>query len=73
MLHKGGRSVELKNLRPIAIISVMCKLCMMMVRERINQWDEDSGLLGEVQGGFKSGRRAEYNLFMLERLIEMVK
>ena len=30
-------------------------------------------MLGEIQGGFRRGRRTEDNLFMLERLIEMVK
>ena len=40
----------MKNYRPIAIISVICKLCMLMVRERINEWSEDSGFLGDVQG-----------------------
>ena len=40
---------------------------------KINKWTEDSGLLGVMQGGFRRGRRTEYNLFMLERLIEMVK
>ena len=49
------------------------KLCMLMVRERIDKWTEDSGMLGEIQGGFRRGRRTEDNLFMLERLIEMVK
>ena len=73
MLHKGGIRDELENFRPIAIISVMCKLCIMMVRERINEWTEDSGLLGEIQGGFRRGRRKEDNMFMLDRLIEMVK
>ena len=55
--QKGGRSEELKNYRPITIISVICKLCLLMVRERINEWAEDSGLFGEVQGGFRRGRR----------------
>ena len=50
LLHKDGRREDLKNYRPIAIISVICKLCMLMVRERINEWAEDSGFLGEVQG-----------------------
>ena len=35
--------------------------------------DRDSGMLGEIRGGFRRGRRTEDNLFMLERLIEMVK
>ena len=46
---------------------------MLMVRERIDKWTEDSGMLGEIQGGFRRGRHREDNLFMLERLIEMVK
>ena len=73
LLHKGGRTDELKNYRPIAIINITCKLCMLMVRERIDKWTEDSGMLGEIQGGFRRGRRTEDNLIMLERLIEMVK
>ena len=73
LLHKGGRTDELKNYRPIAIISVTCKLCMLMVRERIDKWTEDSGMLGEIQGGFRIGRCTEDNLFMLVRLIEMMK
>ena len=46
---------------------------MLMVRERIDKWTEDSGMLGEIQGGFRRGRRTENTLFMLKRLIEMVK
>ena len=30
-------------------------------------------MLGYIQGGFRKGRRTEDNLFMLERMIEMVK
>ena len=73
LLHKGRRMDESKTYRPIAIISVISKLGMLMVRERINKWTEDSGLLGEIQSGFRIGRRTEDNLFMLEMLIEMVK
>ena len=56
LLHKGGRTDELKNYRPIAIINVTCKLCMLMVRERIYKWTEDSGMRDEIQGGFRRGR-----------------
>ena len=72
LLHKGGRTDELKNYRPIAIISITCKLCMLMVRERLDKWTKYSEMLGEIQCGFRRGRRTEDNLFMLERLIEMV-
>ena len=44
-MHKGGSKNELKNYRPVAIINVMCKLFMMVVRERINEWLEGSGML----------------------------
>ena len=54
LLHKGGRTDELKNYRLIAIISVTCKLCMLMVRERIDKWTEYNGMLGEIQGTFRS-------------------
>ena len=56
-LHKGRSIDELKNYRPIVIINVSCKLCMLMVRERIDKWTQDSGLLGEIQGRFRRGRR----------------
>ena len=42
-------------MRLITIISVMCKLCMMMVMERINEWAEYCQLLGAVQGASKKG------------------
>ena len=45
LLRKGGRTDELKNYRPIAIISVTCKLLMLIVRDK---WIEDSGMLGEI-------------------------
>ena len=69
----SGRTDEFKNYLPIVIINVTYKLCMLMVRERIYKWTEDSGMLGVIQGGFRRGRHTEDNLFMLERLIEMVK
>ena len=42
---------------------------MMVVRERINEWVEESGMLGDIQGGFRRGRRTYDNLFMLETMI----
>ena len=46
---------------------------MMIVRDRINEWEEEIGMLGDVQGGFRRGRRLEDNMFMLERMMEMAK
>ena len=44
LVHKGDIKKELKNYRPVAIINVMCKLFMMVVRERIIEWVEESGI-----------------------------
>ena len=63
---------ELKNYRPIAIINVIYKLCMIIVRDRVNRWVEESGMLGDVKGSVRKGR-TEDNLFIMERLIEMTR
>ena len=55
--YKGGIKKEFNNYIPVAIINVMCKLFMMVVRERINEWVEESGMLGDIQCGFRRGRR----------------
>ena len=56
LVYKGGDVSGLKNYRPIAIISVICKLCRIIVRDRMNRWVEESGMLGEVKGGFRKGQ-----------------
>ena len=73
LIHKGGSVEDLKNYRPIAIINVICKLCMMIVKERISAWVEDTNMLGDVQCGFRKDRRTEDNLYMMERMIEMAR
>ena len=72
LVHKEGSKKEVRNYRPIAIINVICKLFMMLIRESINGWVEESGMLGDVHF-FRQGRRIDANLFMLERMIEMAK
>ena len=44
-----------------------------MVRERINEWVEESGMLCDIQDVFRMRRRTEDNLLILERMIEMAK
>ena len=45
----------------MAIINVMCKLFMMVVRERINEWVEESGMLGDRQVGVLLRERSKSN------------
>ena len=46
LVNTGGYMSELKNYRLIAVINVICKLCMLSVRDRVNIWVEESGMLG---------------------------
>ena len=45
----------------------------MIVRDRINEWAEATGMLGDVLGGFRRGRRTGDKMFMLEKMMEMAK
>ena len=49
LVYKGGRKKEVSNYRSIAIINVICKLFMMLIRDSINGWVEESGMLDDVQ------------------------
>ena len=73
LVHRGGSKKEVSNYRPIAIINVICKLFMMLITDSINGWVEESGMLGDVQGGFRRRCGTDDNLLMLERMIEMAK
>lgn len=73
LIHKGGDRREIKNYRPVAIVGIMYKLFMMILRGRIEKWAEKRGILGERQGGFRIGKQTEDNLFILERLLELSK
>ena len=42
---------------------------MMVVKDIINEWVEESGMLGNIPGGFRWERMTENNLSMLERMI----
>ena len=55
LVHKGGSRKELKNYRPVSIINVVCKLIIMLLREIINGWMEESGMIGDIQGRFLKG------------------
>ena len=69
----GRKQERVENFRQVAIINVVCKLFMMLLREIINGWLEESGMLGDIQGGFRMGQRTEDNLFMLERMMVTVR
>lgn len=71
LLHKGGNKADLANYRPVAIVSVECKLFASMIRNRLSEIVERSGVLGDLQAGFRKGHRTEDHLFVMERIMEV--
>ena len=65
LVYKGCDGSGLYNYRPIAIINVIYKLSMVIVRYRMDRCAEESGMVGDVDGGFRKGRRTEHNIFMI--------
>ena len=71
LIPKGGDQKNIKNYRPIAITSIIYKVAMMILRDRLMEAVEKNNFLGDVQGGFRRKRRTEDNLFILERVMEL--
>ena len=72
LLHKGGHKSkkELRNYRPIALTNTVGKIFSAVLNERLCKWIERNRVLGEEQNGFRIGRRAEDNIFVLNEMIE---
>ncbi len=66
--HKSKN--ELKNYRPIALTNTISKVFSAVLNERLCEWIESARVLGEEQNGFRVGRRAEDNIFIVNELIE---
>lgn len=73
LIPKGEDKDNVTKYRPIAIMSVICKVAMMIIRNRLSRVVEEVNFLGHVQGGFRKNRRTEDNLYILERIIEITK
>ncbi len=72
-LHKKGRTDSLDNYRTLSIGCNICKVFNRILNNRIQEATENSDILGEIQNGFRQGRRATDNLLVLETLIRKVK
>ena len=74
MIYKGkGDKADINNYRPITVTSVVYRLVMQIVKERLQTWVENEGVLGELQNGFRKRRRLEDNLFSLTQCIEIAE
>ncbi len=72
-LHKKGRTDSLDNYRTLSIGCNICKVFNRILNNRLQEAVENSEILGEIQNGFRQGRRATDNLLVLETLIRKVK
>jgi len=69
-LYKKGNRTSPDNYRGIALTSVLSKVFLHIVNDRINRWTEDKELILEEQAGFRKGYSTVDNIFVLYNVIE---
>ena len=73
LLHKGGSKLLISNYRGISIASVVGKLFVKILTNRLAEMAEREGWLPEAQGAFRKGRGMEDHLFVLHTLLERAR
>jgi hypothetical protein len=63
----------LETYRPITVSTVLYRMFTKILAARISGWIEKEEILGEMQNGFRKGRRGEDNLFILTSAIEIAR
>lgn len=71
-LYKGsGERSSFAAYRPITVTSIVYRVLAQVLRRRMQAWAERTGVLGELQNGFRQGRRLEDNVFVLTQCVEV--
>lgn len=70
---KGGNRKHLRDYRPLTVTSTIYRVFARIVKENMATWAEGSGVLTELQGGFRRYRRLEDNLFTITQCIEVAR
>ena len=73
LVHKRGEREKLGNYRPLTVIVSMSGLYSRLLNERLVCVVEQHHLLGEVQNGFRKGRRGADNTFILDTILWKAK
>ena len=73
LLHKKGPTSDVRNYRTLAVGCNICKLYLKLIEGKLKKTVEDGNLLGDLQNGFRKGRRGSDNLFILDTLITLAK
>ena len=68
LVHKRGLRVLLSNYRPLTVLISLAGLYSKVLTARLTSVVEHHDLLGEAQGGFRKGRGAADNLFILNSI-----
>ena len=69
LVHKKGALTDMGNYRPLTVIVAMSGLFSRVLNERLTEVVEDKKILGEVQQGFRRGRRGADNTFVLNTIV----
>lgn len=71
MLHKKGSMLDPNNYRPIALLDTLLKLFTQILCKRLTQWANETGVLPEAQGGFRSKRSCDDQIFTLQSALQI--
>ena len=69
LVHKKGPLTDMGNYRPLTVIVAMSGLFSRVLNERLTEVVEKERILGEIQQGFRRGRRGADNTFVLNTII----
>ena len=69
ILFKGGERDDLNNYRGITLLSVVGKLLVGILNERLTKFDDSIKLLHENQAGFRKGYSTTDHIFTLFSII----
>ena len=73
LIHKKGQRENLGNYRPITMINSLSGLYSRLLNERLSSVVEKHKLIGEYQNGFRKGRTAVDNSFVLNTILSKQK
>lgn len=74
LLYKGvAARTKLSNFRPTNITLVLYRMCLQVLRGRLQRRVEQTGFLGKLQNGFRTGKRMEDSLSVPIQAIELVR
>ena len=68
-IHKAGDERVPDNYRGITLLSVVGKLYSSILTKRVSNWCEENNLLSDEQAGFRAGRGATDQLFILSETL----